>query len=821
MTMRTKHLMTAIMLPALFAACTNDDFQAIEQGNQGLDGREMVDNVTLTVNAAADTRLTWGNNSYTFENGDEIGACLMDMVDMTNYQQPGKVWHDWFTLTNYIHTNYKFTRENGEWTTGAKMSEGNYFFVMPYNANYGYRNAYKFDASTQTLEGTDMASLQKAYANNNHFVGYGKVVAGDAESESVAVDMVPVFGATGITIGVTGTKSYTIERIVLHGTQVKSLVTLDPTKCTPTTQYATGVSATNDTHFNVAQYVADPAENRLVNAGGYYDPTWTGYNRINALKDLLDPATATDQKVEVVLSKDNVVSEGKRIQVIAMAYPLSINTTGQLLLDIYTDKGIVRDIDLSVKHSSNDQGGTTGSTTTTNVITNQALDGVGTGNAVEVTFDDTALDAPETMDVENNSDLADLIHWNALNNTTAITANLKADVTITKAMYDELKGSKITSATINGSSNAYSVTVAADVADGALDAFMFTNVKNVTVKGTQSIAKAPASPVTVAAGATLNIVGNLTQTNAMTKAITNKGTLNVNGNVAATSEMFAFINHATMTVAAGKTLAAAAKVDNGIADKTAGVITNAGTITVLQNNEGTVTNTGVIGEEKSVSEITRGNNAATIINNSGKVFLSQNTGDIYANGASTTRLASNKNGNLIITKLDKSNGNFLTGANDAKGNLVQEITADVNTDAVDVRANTLWLGASLKVEKQDEKGEYVTVTFTEKGGLVKNGSIKVVAVNAKARVVGHDQWFQIGAIEVNKDATLTLENVKATIIGDTSVSMLGEPNHKATLTINSNASLMVEGNASQEITIQGDATNNVLDNNSSSTNIGF
>lgn len=821
MTMRTKHLMTAIMLPALFAACTNDDFQAIEQGNQGLDGREMVDNVTLTVNAAADTRLTW-NNGYTFNDGDEIGACLMDVVDMTSYHKPNTVWHEWFTLTNYIHTNYKFTRENGEWTTGAKMSEGNYFFVMPYNANYGYRNAYTFDASTQTLEGTDRASLQKAYANNNHFVGYGKVVAGDAESESVAVDMVPVFGATGITIGVTGTKSYTIERIVLHGTKVKSFVTLNPTTCTAATQY-NGITPTNDQHFNVAQYVADPAENMLLGNDGYYNPNWAGYNSINALKDLLDIDGASTEKVEVVLSKDNVVSEGKRIQVIAMAYPQSINSAGQLLLDIYTDKGIVRDIDLSEKHSSNDQGGAAGSTTTTNVITNQALVGVGTGNAVEVTFDDTALDAPETMDVENNSDLADLIHWNALNNTTAITANLKADVTITKAMYDELKGSKITSATINGSNNAYSVTVAADVADGALDAFTFTNVKNVTVKGTQSIAKAPVSPVTVAAGATLNIVGNLTQTNAMTKAITNKGTLNVNADVNANiaSNGFAFINHATMTVAAGKTLDATAKVDNGIADKVAGVITNTGTITVLQNQEGTVTNTGVVGEEKSVNDIKRGTNAATIINNSGKVFLSQNTGDIYANGASTTRLASNKDGNLIITKLDKSNGNFLTGTGDAKGNLVQEITADANTDAVDVRANTLWLGASLKVEKQNENGEYVTVTFTEAGKLVKNGSIKVVAVNKKARVVGHDQWFQIGAIEVNKDATLTLENVKATIIGDTSVSMFGEANHKATLTINTNASLMVEGNASQEITIQGDATNNVLDNNSSSTNIGF
>ena len=807
--------MTAIMLPALFAACTNDDFQTIEQGNQGLDGREMVDNVTLEVSTPADTRLVYGDNGYVFEDGDEIGACLMDEVNLTNYHKPNKVWHDWFTLTNYIHTNYKFSRKDGEWTTGAKMSEGNYFFVMPYNANYGYRNAYTFDASSQTLEGTDKASLLKAYADNNHFVGYGKVVAGDAESESVKVQMVPVFGSTGVTISVTGTESFTIERIVLHGTAVKSFVTLDPTTCTTGTQYC-GVTPTNNTHFNVAQYVADPAENSLLGTGGYYNPTWAGYDDVAALKDLLDPKTATNQKVEVVLSKDNVVSAGKEISIIAMAYPQPVEITNTLLLDIYTDKGIVRDIDLSQKQSSNDQG--TGGGSTTNVITNQALDGVGTGNAVKVTFDDTALDVPGTMDVESNSDLANLIHWNALENTTAITANLKADVTITKAMYDELKGSKITSATINGSSNTYSVTVNADVADGVLDAFTFTGVKNVTVKGTQSIKKAPASPVTVAAGATLNIADDLTNTNAMTKGITNLGTLNVNANVNAGSEMFAFTNKAAMTVAAGKTIGGYAKVQNGIDNNVAGNITNAGTIAILSNEEGTVTNTGVIGEEKSVNDIDRGSNKATIVNNNGRVFLSQNSGDIYANGTSTTRVKNNTNGNLIITKLDVANGNFLTGSSEM-GDIVQEITADANTDAVDVRANTLWLNASLKVEKKDKDGKFEEVDLT--GTTMKNGAMKVVATGAKARIDGNDQKFRMDAIEVNKDAKLVLNNVQMTIAAKENVKMHGEVNHIATLTINSNAALQVKGGNVDIEVVETNKGNNVLDNNSSTTKIAF
>lgn len=821
MKMRTKHLLTAIMLPALFAACTNDDFQTIEQGAQGTEGRKMVDNVTLNVTTSADTRLAYENGEYKFKEGDEIGACLMDEVNMTNYQDQANhpMWHEWFTLTDYIHTNYKFTRDGkGNWTTGAKMTEGNYFFVMPYNANYGYRSTYKFDASSQTLEGTDNASLLKAYADNNHFVGYGKVVAGDAESESVGVSMVPVFGSTGITIKVTGTQTYTVERIVLHGDKVNGVVELDPTSCVQSKQYSPNITpATNTDHFNVAQYVADPVENYLLGLGGYYDPAWTGYNRINAMKDVLEADATADKRVEVVLTKGNSVSEGKPINVIAMAYPTRNIASGNtnLLLDIYTDKGIIRNIDLTVLHSSNDESGVD---KITNVLTNKALEEIGTGNSIEVTFDDTALDKPGTMEIKDDADLAALIHWNAINNTNAITAELKADVNITKAMYDELKGSKITSATIDGDNNSYSVTVNADVANGALDAFTFTDVKNVTVKGTQSIAKAPASPVAVAAGATLNITGNLTGNNKMAASITNAGTVNVNANVDASTAMVAFINYADMTVASGKTVNEKAKVQNGLANYYEGSIVNAGTITVLDNQEGKVTNTGVIGEEKSVDEINRGKNTATIINNNGKVFLSVNIGDIYANGTSTTRLGSNKYGNLIITNLDKANGNFLTGTD--KGDLVQEITADANTDAVDVRANTLWLSASLKVEKKDKDGNYEEVDLT--GTLMKNGAMKVVATSANARIDGNDQKFRMDAIEVNKDAKLVLNNVQMTITKKGNVTMHGEANHVATLTINSNAWLKVYKDADAKITVA--ETNkgcNELDNNSSSTKIGF
>ena len=833
--MRTKHLLTAMMLPALFAACTNDDFESLNQSVPSVDGRALVGNVTLNVNAGVDTRLASDGKNYTWEVGDEIGACLMDELTAnppSQYHAWGTTWSDWFTLTDYIQTNYKFTRgegENAEWTTEAKLCEGNYFFAYPYDANQGLRTAYAFSAAAQVLEGTDNASLLKAYTKNNAFVGYGKVVAGDAEGESVAVDMIPVFGSTGFTIENTGTQSYTIERIVLRGKKVSNVAVVDPTSCDNTKQYGPNVNETSSTYFNVAQYTEDVTEEYRVKSGGLYDAEWPGlpannYDATAALRDVLDysnVAGTAEEKIEVVIKGGKTIGSNQSINLIAMVAPVEniaasdlTNNTDLVVLDIYTDKGTIRNIQLNHRYTANDQN----NDGTTNVLTDIALDKLGAGNKVVVTFDDTSLDVPQEMNVGNEADLANLIHWNA-GTAAPITANLTADVHITKAMYEELAGSVITKATLvkasNNSNPTCNVIIDADVADGALDEFTFGNgITGVTVKGTQSMTKkACEAPVIVDAGATLNITKDVT----LAKNITNNGTLNVNANVKGTS--IEVQNNAAMSVAAGKSIAEGVKIINGLSVYIPGTITNAGTIVKLANDFGTVTNTGVIGEEKSVNDLDISYNKG-VINNDGKVFLAWNNGDIYANGTSTTRIKENAqssvDGNLIITDLEED-GNILTG--NTMGNIVQEITKDANTDAVDTRANTLWLSAALKVEKTDKDGNYVEVNFAS-GENLKNGAITLVATGANARIDGNEQIIRFDAIEINKDATLTINKVTVAIAAATNVIMKGEKDHEATLSINSNARLGVTSSAAA-IQIQGGATYNNLDNNSSSTKISF
>lgn len=828
--MKTKNLLTAMVLPALFAACTQDEFESMSQQTPMLNGRQLVENVTLNVEGAAETRLAYGTDGYSWEEGDQIGACLMDEIT-PDYRGENTVWHQWFTLTDYIQTNYKFTRDaEGVWSTEAKLCEGNYFFAYPYNANMGLRDAYTFTAGEQVLEGTDKESLMKAYTENNSFVGYGKVEAGDKEGEAVAVTMIPVFGSTGITITNTGTNTYTIERVVLRGAKVFDEATVNPTACTQATQYDVSVTPTNSTHFNVAQYVQDPAEDSRLGAGGYYVASWGTYDKEAALRDVLtyEQAESGKGKVEVTINGNGTIQPQGSINVLAMVAPQTgiaesdlSNNTDQIVLDIYTDKGIISDIQLNHWYTANDAN----TSATTNVLTNDNLSSIGTGNKVEVTFDDTSLDKPATMDVYNEADLANLIHWNA-DQAKAITAILKADVNITKEMYDELAGSAITAATIEG--NVYSVTIEGDVADGALDAFKFNTVKEVLVNGTQSMKKSCASPIIVMSDATLNIAGNLR----LAKDIENYGTLNVNAKVSGSS--VSITNYSQMNVAAGKEIVKDVKVVNGKAGIAFGTITNAGMIRRLANPVGNaacgyVINTGIIGTEASVGELGTNeysvNNGRIDNNESGRVFLKTNAGDVYANATSTTRINDNSTGNIIITELDFNDGNFLT-ASDKMGNIVQEIAENASTSTVDVRANTLWLSATLTVDETNADGDYTNVDLT--GSRMRNGAVTVVATGANARISGNysteaDQRFKIKAIEVEADATLVLNNVFATILTANDVTMSGAVNRPATLTINSNAVLRVtgDGNGTKQIKVKGGSSNNVLDNNSNGTNIAF
>ena len=806
--MRTKHLLTAMVLPALFAACTNDDFQSVApEAPVNAEGRNLVENVTLNL-GAPETRLAYDGN-YVWEAEDQIGACLMDEIT-SQYGSSTAKWRERFNLTKYIQTNYKFTYDGeAEWTTEAKLLEGNYFFCYPYDVNNGVRNAYTFSAKAQTMTGTTTEDLRKAYAENNSFIGFGKVEKGASEGEALDVKLLNVFGSTGITIGTTGTQTYTIERVVLRGTKVSTEATVNPLSCKTATQYHSnaasyskstayptgdGTTELYNTVFNVAQYTQDTGDMYSSSTSGDYVSNWSTYNNnpYAALRDVLDyEPGVVDSGAEVILEGGNVINANTSINVIVMVAPtddIDLNDNfgtaenNQVVLDIYTDKGIIRDIQLNHRYSANDAN--TGGTT--NILTDIALTEIGTGNKVEVTFDDTSVDVPASMTIYSGEDLANLIHWNA-GIAANLTATLQTDVTLTQEMYAELAKSPA-SLTISGS---HKVTIAKDVADGALDNITFNNNSVVVAGGTQSISGGiGTAALTINNGATVNITKNVS----LNQTITNNGTLNVNGgNLNGTSVI---TNRKTMTVAANRTVGK--PVTNGVSSSAKGTITNNGTITALTNSAyGTVTNNGAIGSTTAQTSTNAG-----IISNNGnaRAYLAINAGVIYANDLSATSVADNTNGSIVITDLD-NDGNFIVTTTSAEGAIVQEIEAAANTDAIDTRANTVWLSAALNVDKKDKDGNAVEVDLSD---------INVIATGA-ARINGIHGGLKLASIAVDASCSLLLSNEDVTVKANTIV--LG---NKAKLTINSNASLKAETGGT--LTAQK-GSNAVVENFSSSTTI--
>lgn len=805
-------------LPLAFAACTSEDLDVVEKNATLQDGRQTVENVTLNFSKdAVESRLAYDLNEgeYVWEASDEIGACLMDVIT-EKYQTYGRVpynraanWSTWFKWVDYIQTNYVFTRdENKEWGTEAKMLEGNYFFHYPYKKSLGLREAYSFYCSEQTV-GTDITSLAQAFTDNNAFVGYGAIFAGDQEGEALKdVTLLPVFGATGITLhniagsGVNESNTFTVNKIVLRGSQVFDKATINPSSMVNPIAQATKYSYWNGTNisgFNVDQYLG-------YTNGADYNSQNSGYNSHEAIKAAIHYGVNVSDsnnggRVEVNLSSGNKLVPGAKINIIAMLAPKAIVNnggaiTGAAVMDIHTDKGLLRNVELNQKYTS-DNGLTSSTGNVINLTTDKAFAELGAGDAVTFSFDATALDVPQVMDIFGTDELAELIHWN-VGTSDAITANLKENVNITKAMAEELlaKTCKITTATING--GGHWVTIDADAPEAILDRFNYVNV-NIEVMGTQTLSKSK----------TYSNTSNETTYN----PIRNKGVINIKANdvvaeisnynanaelnVNATRLSGKINNYGTVNVAAGKVVKS--NLVNG------GVVNNEGNVELLNNlYYGTFNNKGQLGKYvTSVNNIDRDevvNNRAWngyvylngVIKNvgNGVVYVGKNEGNLRAEGTSQSFVNDNGNGNIIITDLDEDNGNVIAKT---IGNIVQEIAEESTTDDVDVRANMLWLSSKLSVIDQINEltKEYESVNLTKRG---KNGHVKVTAVGRSARIDGTGNSALIMSdITVNADAALTLNkiDVKLYSAGESnSIELLGYKNNVTEFRINTNASLI-------------------------------
>lgn len=460
--MKTKHLLTAIALPALFAACTNEDF--VEQGisnNATLDDRRMVDVPSLTMNFGeeAETRLALNGNKFVFQDPDKLGACLMDQIT-DDYQNPLKTWGEWFKLVDYIQTNYKFDYNpaNGNFENNALMCEGNYFFYFPYDPTMNTREAFTQDlAAEQVLKVNADGTLnpQQTVLDNQVFLGHSAIYGDREDHESLNVNMKGAFAYPAFRIAYSSPQPVTITKVAFKIVDNKAAVATEGEVTPFKTTLKVDPSALTAGDFDTDnQYV-------FVDGTKFYG---------------MDAKGSTAEQISVSMP-DNAactLSSGKTLAgyvvIPAGIYDANSNTVDankSLWMYVYTNKGIVKTY-LNVKNEEQDASGAPSD----NVWTKAAYVDFQPDNGmlIEMGFSHEAISAPKEFRVSNTEDFETMLGWQAEQTVpTTVTATVVGkDIVLTKKIIDILNNNS--NLTLNLTSDAEAtVTIAADAPANALD----------------------------------------------------------------------------------------------------------------------------------------------------------------------------------------------------------------------------------------------------------------------------------------------------------------------------------------------------------------
>lgn len=219
--MRTKHVLMAMALPALFAACTSDEF--VEQPAQGnLDGRAVLGNLKVNVAEDAATRFAWEDLKWSFEEGDQFGAAVTDPKTL------------WTVESDVLLGNYIFSNESGSWNTTSQMVEGTYLFYS-YNQPESFvtkndRKPIHFDLTTQKA---DLNDPEKVISENQLFISPLYKIAKENTTEENTIELplrfIPYYSTAAFYIKNSTGKEFSISQIVLEGNFIAK-GDIDPTK---------------------------------------------------------------------------------------------------------------------------------------------------------------------------------------------------------------------------------------------------------------------------------------------------------------------------------------------------------------------------------------------------------------------------------------------------------------------------------------------------------------------------------------------------------------------------------------------------------------
>lgn len=220
--MKTKYLLMTMALPAVFAACSNDDFMEQSANPVADDGRRLVGEVVIVPNFGenADTRLDWVNKGDGYypqieADYDQIGAAQID--EYSSHRWPH------FALSNDINTNYNFWLEERDgrmvWVASSPLTEGNYIFYMNYDDQMMGRGTM-YDEVDPVQYAKDREGKYDAYGalDNQFYMGYNFLKAEDSKkgANEVSPRLTPIHSMIRVRAHYTDNGQVKIKKIAIR-----------------------------------------------------------------------------------------------------------------------------------------------------------------------------------------------------------------------------------------------------------------------------------------------------------------------------------------------------------------------------------------------------------------------------------------------------------------------------------------------------------------------------------------------------------------------------------------------------------------------------
>lgn len=424
--METKKLLTAFALPALLlTGCAQDAIIENNVESTPLEGRRTVDVPSVGFDFGADTRLALDGSKYVFTAGDQLGACLMDVIT-NDYQNPEKSWADWFDFIDYIHTNYKFNynAETTKFENNALMSEGNYFFYYPYDKAMTDRNAFEQELnSKQELVKNADGSLnpRQTVLDNQLFLGHSAITGDREDHDNLSVQMKPVFAYPAFRIAYSSPQPIKVKKVAFKQVDNSADVTNDGT-----------VEAFNTTlKVDPTSATFKQNSNQLADGAKYYSMT--------------NKTTANQISIEI---PDVELSSGSTVAgyvvIPAGIYDAdAIGANKSLWMYVYTNKGVVRTYLNEKNPEQEPTGAPSDNVWTKAAYTNFQPDN---GMLIDMGFSYEAISAPTKFTVSTTEDFELIMSWQKEQSVaTTLEATIVGDkVVLSKEIYNILKNDNLT-----------------------------------------------------------------------------------------------------------------------------------------------------------------------------------------------------------------------------------------------------------------------------------------------------------------------------------------------------------------------------------------